>query len=101
MAINPSNNTLIRDLIHDNNVYFMKIDSEKEYIKELMAQLEPMLCQCGVCMANHQTATMTTIMEKAGNLCSKVAVCYGNIHDLRKSIRQNLFEIDKIRGAKK
>lgn len=97
--INPTNNQLIRDLIHDNNVYFQKIDHEKEYIKSLMSQLEPTLVQCGVAMANDQKATATITLTKTAEICSKVAISYEAIHLWRNDIKKNLEEIDRLRGA--
>ena len=100
MAINPTNNQLIRDLIHDNNVLFQKIDHEKEYIKSLLSKLEPTLCECGVAMAHNQKAVATITLTKSAEICSKVAVSYEAIHLWRNDIKRNLEEIDKLRGSK-
>lgn len=100
MPINPTNNQLIRDLIHDNNVYFQKIDNEREYIKTLLSKLEPTLCECGVAMAHGQKAVATITLTKSADICSKIAISYEAIHLWRKDIKRNLEEIDKLRGAK-
>ena len=98
--INPTNNQLIRDLIHDNNVYFQKIDHEREYIKTLLSKLEPTLVECGVAMAHDQKAVATITLTKTAEICSKVAISYESIHLWRNDIKKNLEEIDKLRGAK-